>query len=234
MIFFGKMTTVKISTLLRKHKHNSIKKTVLITLLTIEVVIIFLDIIWSYYSFKSGIGTRLAQVAIAYHIVLLLGLVAAGVGLGFWVDRMIRQKRSVFHSPPKDGWTEAIMNLWGYELKGEEEATSGTDTATDLIPCILESFVLLDLPARRGRKPTFTLERWLPIAVKWENRDPIRDAYTLGELISEHLGTNLDGSPIVSEQTYYGTWRPRAIAEIQRRAKSKKQIASPKPRNENA
>ncbi|MBI5353961.1 MAG: hypothetical protein HZB50_15070 [Chloroflexi bacterium] len=222
---------MKISTFLRNQKHDPIKRTILMTLLMIEVVIIFLDISWSYYSFKSGIGTRLAQVAIAYHLVLLLGLVATGVGLGFWVDRMIRQKRSVFHSPPKDGWTEAIMNLWGYELKNEKEATSGTDSEPDFIPCPLESFVLLDLPARRGRKPTFTLERWLPIAVKWENRDPMRDAFTLGELISEHLGTNSDGSPIVSEQTYYGTWRPRAIAEIHRRAKSKKQTILPKSEN---
>jgi hypothetical protein len=86
---------------------------------------------------------------------------------------------------------------------------------------MLEPFVLLDLPTRRGRKPTFPLERWIPIALKWENRDPIRDAFTLGELIAEHLGTNSDGSPIVSEQTYYSVWRQRAINEIRQRAKSK-------------
>jgi len=38
--------------------------------------------------------------------------------------------------------------------------------------------------------------------------------FTLGELISEHLGTNSDGSPVVSEQTYYSTWRERALQEF--------------------
>ena len=113
------------------------------------------------------------------------------------------------------------MNLWGYELKSKEVTTLGIDSIPKPGPSMIEPFVLLDLPTRRGRKPTFTLERWVPIALKWENRDPMRDAFTLGELISEHLGTNSDGSPIVSEQTYYSVWRKRAIDEIRRRAKSK-------------
>ena len=114
------------------------------------------------------------------------------------------------------------MNLWRYEFRCEEEIVPGVDTISETNPSMIEPVVLLDLPTRRGRKPTFPLKRWLPIAVQWENRDPIRDAFTLGELISEHLGTNSDGSPIVSEQTYYSTWRPRAIAELRRLAKSKK------------
>ncbi len=50
----------------------------------------------------------------------------------------------------------------------------------------------------------------------------MRDAFTLPELISEFLGTNEDGSPVMSEQSYYKTWRPRALAELERRAKVKK------------
>ncbi len=114
------------------------------------------------------------------------------------------------------------MNLWGYELNVLEEVKTEIEKVPMPGPGGMEPFVLLDLPTRRGRKPTFPLERWLPIAAQWENRDPIRDAFTLGELISEHLGTNLDGSPIVSEQTYYSVWRQRAIDEIRRRAKTKK------------
>lgn len=119
------------------------------------------------------------------------------------------------------------MNLWGYDLI-EDPTPESAKTIPPPEPCIIEPFVLMDLPTRRGQKPTFPLERWLPIAAKWENRYPIRDAFTLGELISEHLGTNSDGSPIVSEQTYYSIWRPRAIEELRRRAKAR----SPSSRQE--
>ena len=213
---------MKISTLFRARKYGSLNKIILLVLLKIAIVMVFLEVAWSYHTFESELGTRLAQAAIAYHIVLLLGMGTVGIGLGYWVDRMICQRISIFRSPQKGSWTEAFMNLWGHELKIKEEMAPGIDTISTPEPSMIEPFVLLDLPTRRGRKPTFTLERWLPIALKWENRDPMRDAFTLGELISEHLGTNSDGSPIVSEQTYYSVWRKRAIDEIRRRAKSRK------------
>lgn len=213
---------MKISTLFRARKYGSLNKIILLVLLKIAIVMVFLEVTWSYHTFESELGTSLAQVAVAYHVVLLLGMGAVGIGLGYWVDRMICQRKSIFHSPQKGSWTEALMNLWGHELKSKEETAPDVNSIPKPEPSMIEPFVLLDLPTRRGRKPTFTLERWLPIALKWENRDPIRDAFTLGELISEHLGTNSDGSPIVSEQTYYSVWRKRAIDEIRKRAKSRK------------
>ena len=190
---------------------------ILIVLLKIALIGILLHITWSYHNLETGLGTAVAQVAIMYHVVLLMILVAVGIGLGLWIDRMIRLRSSIFHDPPKGSWTEAFMNLWGYELK---EKDANQIAAPE--PQMIEPFDLFTMPARRGRKPTFPLERWIPIAMKWENRDTIRDAFTLGELIAEHLGTNSDGSPIVSEQTYYSVWRQRAIDEIRRRAKAKK------------
>lgn len=202
-------------------KSALIKSALLLFFLLGACMVVFLDISWSYRTFASGMGTKLAQAVIAYHVVLLLGMVAVGIGLGHWVDRMIRQKKSIFNSPNKGSWTEVFMKLWRHESIGEENTPLEIDSVPEPNPDAPELFELLDLPARRGRKPTFPLDRWLPIAVQWENRDPIRDAFTLGELICEHLGTNSDGSPIVSEQTYYSTWRPRAIAEIRSRMKSK-------------
>lgn len=67
----------------------------------------------------------------------------------------------------------------------------------------------------------FPLEAWLPIAAIWENRDPIRDAFTLDDLIKEHLGENPNGSPIISKQVYYSTWRDLALEELDRRRKAK-------------
>jgi len=67
------------------------------------------------------------------------------------------------------------------------------------------------------RRPIFTLQDWMPVVEKWENRDRTRDTFTLAELIAEHFGTYPDGSPVVSTQTYYA-WRKRVLAE---RAKDK-------------
>lgn len=210
---------MKLYSLIRANKYGSPKKMILIVLLKIALIGILLHLTWSYDNLETGLGTAMAQVAIMYHVVLLMILVTVGVGLGLWIDRMIRLRNSIFHDPPKGSWTEAFMNLWGYELK-EKDANQIPTIAPE--PQMIEPFDLFTMPARRGRKPTFPLERWLPIAMKWENRDPMRDAFTLGELIAEHLGTNSDGSPIVSEQTYYSVWRQRAIDEIRRRAKAKK------------
>jgi len=144
-------------------KYGSLNKIILLVLLKIAIVAVFLNLTWSYHIFESELGTRLAQAAIAYHIVLLLGMGTVGIGLGHWVDHMIRQKRSVFRFPQKGSWTEAFMNLWGYELKSKEETAPGIDSIPKPGPSMIEPFVLLDLPTRRGRKPTFTLERWVPL-----------------------------------------------------------------------
>ena len=196
-------------------KHTTIKIMLLLVFHGSAFMIVFLDVRWFYRSFESNLERPLAQAAIAYHILLLAGLALTGIWLGHWVDRMIREKKSIFHRVEKGSWAEIILNLWGYVLNAEEKKQE--------VPA--DPLVLLDLPTRRGRKPVFTLDRWLPIAAQWENRDPIRDGFTLADLIADHLDTNADGSPIVSEQTYYNTWRPRAIAELRRRAQSKKPAA---------
>jgi len=213
---------MKLLTLLQGKINGSRKRlTLLIMFMSIVVAVIF-HTIWSYQNFESGLGTQVAEIAIAYHFVLLMGMMAVGVGMGHWIDQMIRQKKSIFRNPQKGGWAESFMNLWGYKLKVEDNEAQKNSPLPIPDPPMLEPFVLLDLPTRRGRKPTFPLERWIPIALKWENRDPIRDAFTLGELIADHLGTNSDGSPIVSEQTYYSVWRKRATDEIRRRGKPKR------------
>ncbi|MEW6085831.1 MAG: hypothetical protein AB1607_14665 [Chloroflexota bacterium] len=220
---------MKLLSLIRAKKYGSPKKVFLLALLKIALVGIFLHITWSYRSLETGLGAAVAQVAIMYHVVLLMILIAAGIGLGHWIDQLIRLKRSIFHHPQKGSWTEAFMNLWGYELKEKEAVQTPTIIPE---PQMIEPFDLFNMPARRGRKPTFPLERWIPIAMKWENRDPIRDAFTLGELIAELLGTNSDGSPIVSEQTYYSVWRQRAMDEIRRRAKAKRSARVQEPEKE--
>lgn len=199
--------------LLRSWKRGTFK-TIRLTffILTLAALIIKFTT-WFYENYKQGLGDNLARVAIAFHAVMFVSMVLIGLGLGYGVEWLILRRKFIFRDPQPDSLAEWIVILWGIELPPAQTETED--------PVASESVELeyLNRPTRRGRKPAFTLERWLPIAAKWENRDPMRDAFTLGELIAEHLGTNADGSPIVSEQTYYSLWRARAIEELKRRSK---------------
>ncbi len=192
--------------------------------LIVAAALAFLPAIWVYHTVYVGVGTEVAETTTAFHIVLILGLISTGIGVGVIADWMIRRRRFIFRDPQQGSWTETILGLWGYELQcalGQPEMPSLTDAVSD----VTTGAPVIDAPHRRGRKPTFPLARWLPIAQQWENRDTTRDAFTLGDVIAEHLGTNADGSPIVSEQAYYTTWRDRAIEELQRREQSRKKPA---------
>jgi len=197
--------------LLRTWKRGTFK-TIHLTLYILIVISLTVQFTsWFYENFKQGLGDPLAQVAIAYHAVLLLGMVLLGLGVGYGVEWLILNRKFIFRNARPDSLAEWLTILWGIE-------PSPPVIEAEPAPQDLQ---YLNLPTRRGRKPTFTLERWLPIAAKWENRDPMRDAFTLGELIADHLGTNPDGSPIVSEQTYYSLWRARAIEELKRRSQNR-------------
>ena len=223
---------MNLCTIFRSRKYGPIQKIILFLALVGTGVLVFWQVTWVYHNIQSDMGSKMAETSLADHIVILLVLTAAGFALAYLMDWMIRHQKSIFHSLHEGSWAELLVHLWGYELNYCPEPKNQTSTEVPFIPQ-LDSFELIDRPRRRGRKPTFPLERWLPIAVQWENRDPIRDAFTLGELISEHLGTNSDGSPVVSEQTYYSTWRERALKELQRRAQSKKSSGVSKPQQEN-
>lgn len=197
----------------RTWKRGTIKSLQLSLFILILAILIVKFTVWFYENYRQGLGYDLAQIAIAYHAVLFLGMLLLGLGLGYGVEWLVLQRKFMFYDSQPGSLAEWIVILWGIErppLKTEPEER-GEPEPLDL--------QYLNLPTRRGRKPTFTLERWLPIAAKWENRDPMRDAFTLAELIAGHLGTNPDGSPIVSEQTYYSLWRGRAIGELKRRSK---------------
>ncbi len=223
---------MSLGTIFRSKRYGPIKKTILLLSILATGVIAFWQVTSVYQKIQAGMGSEMAETSLADHIVILLALTAVGFSVGHQVDWAIRHQTSIFHSLHEASWAELIVHLWGYEVKYHPESTTQTEPEAPPIPT-LDSFELIDRPRRRGRKPTFPLERWLPIVVQWENRDPIRDAFTLGELICEHLGTNSDGSPVVSEQTYYSTWRERALQELQRRAQCRKSSGAPTMQDEN-
>ena len=212
---------MKKCTISRSRRYGPTKKAVLVLSLTGIAVVVTLPVFWAYEKVNLGVGTEAAQVTVAFQVFVLLVMTAVGVGLGYLVDWAIRRRRSIFRLPPEGGCAEALVRLWGYEMTCEEEVEYNIIPEINLFPTFDEVLNMVNRPKRRGRKPTFPLEAWLPIAAKWENRDPIRDAFTLEDLIRESLGENSDGSPIVSAQSYYSTWRDRAMEELQRRAEAK-------------
>jgi len=181
-------------------------------------------LVWMYNKIRMGFGMEAAQVGMALGIAVTLMWIMKGIKIGYKVDRAISEQASIFGAPEKGKLAKLLMGIWGYEMSCQEksEEMEAAPELDDLGLTHIEAMNLLDQPRRRGRRPDFTLERWLPITAKWETRDPIRDSFTLGELISEFLGTNPDGSPTMSEQSYYKTWRPRAIKELKRRARTQK------------
>lgn len=221
---------MKTCNILRKQRCRWAHKTLLLLALVVVAALAFLPGVWIYHAIHRDLGIGVAETTLAFDIVLTLGLMSAGIGMAVFADWMIRHRRFIFRYPQPGSWTEILLKVWGYELHSSTY-TLETSQHPQPQPEITAPSLPIDLPHRRGRKPTFPLERWLPIALQWENRDPIRDAFTLGELIAEHLGTNSDGSPVVSEQTYYSTWRDRAIEELQRRAQPRSKptgISAPK------
>ena len=211
---------MRIPVLFRRPRRCSIKKVSLLVSVVGVATVVISQIMWAYRNFESGLGTGIARTAIAYHMIVIGVMIVLGLRLGYEVERMISQEKFLFDCTKRGKWAERIMKLWGHDanVKGSNQFDGQplTEEAPSSDP--VEVPATWDIPTRRGRKPTFTLDRWMPVAVQWENRDTIRDGFTLAELICEHLGTNEDGSPIVSEQTYYSTWRPRAIEEMKRRA----------------
>ena len=184
-------------------------------------VVVILPVFWAYEKIRLGVGMEVAQVTIALQVFVLLVLTAIGVGLGYLTDWTIRQRKSIFRAPHEGSCAEALVRLWGYEINCVEDVGSNSIPEINLFPTFDEVLGMINRPKRRGRKPTFPLEAWLPIAAKWENRDTLRDAFTLEDLIRESLGENSDGSPIVSAQAYYSTWRERALEELKRQAEAK-------------
>ncbi len=212
---------MKNCTIFRSKRYGPTKKVMLALSLTSTGMVVTLPTVWAYQNIQLSLGLEAAQVTMAFHVSELLVMTTVGVGLGYLIDWAIRRRKSIFHAPKEGSCVEALVRLWGYEMICKEEVECKIIPEVNLFPTYNEVRKMSSRPKRRGRKPTFPLEAWLPIAAKWENRDPIRDAFTLEDLIRESLGENSDGSPIVSAQSYYSTWRERALEELQRRAEAK-------------
>ena len=226
---------MKKRTIFCSKKYSPTKKLILALFVIVAGVVVTLSMNWVYQKIQLGLGAEVAQVTIAFYVPILMVMIAAGVGLGILGDWVIRQRKFIFHDPAEGSFVAALIRWLGYEMVDLEEVEPQPIPDIRQLPIVEDDAEEVHRPKRRGRKPVFPLEAWLPIAAKWENRDPICDAFTLEDLIRDSLGKNSDGSPIVSAQSYYSTWRGRAMKELARREKAKKvarQSTADKPRNQ--
>jgi hypothetical protein len=193
----------------------------MLLLLIGAVLFVIFPLAWIFQKVERGLGQDAAQATLSFGCLLSLCIMFLGAIVGQYVDKAIRDQDDEQVRPP-GMWLKksvAFFKPARHEKIFREDPPQSEDH-TIIPPGDIPQ--IPERPPRRGRKPSFPLERWLPVAIKWESRDPIWDAFTLGELISEHIGTNSDGSPIISEQAYYSTWRNRALDELKRRAEEKK------------
>ncbi len=167
---------------------------------------------------KLGAGLEIAQITLTFTMILILGVVMAGMGLAYFMDRAIRNQNLIFHAPKPGGWVDALIRIWGFALVEKQPETLVPSSPVLNFPTN-EVLAILNKPRRRGRKPTYSIDRWKRVVFKWENRDTLRDTMTLAELLAEEFGTNADGSPKMTEQSYYD-WRNKVFAELKSEAEA--------------
>ncbi|MBK8821870.1 MAG: hypothetical protein IPN58_04450 [Anaerolineales bacterium] len=83
----------------------------------------------------------------------------------------------------------------------------------------------MDRPKRRGRPPTHSLDRWTRVVLAWENRDPYRNPMTLTEFLSQEFGTYADGTPCMSENSFYEN-RKKVFEELRKNAALQQETGS--------
>jgi hypothetical protein len=222
-----KWTPMKIEKIFNAERYGGSQRYVLLPPFLGTGVVVSRLLAWIYNKTQLAFGMEVAQVGIATGVLVMMLIIASGVKLASRIDQAIKDQRSIFSQTNRGRLAKLVMRLWGYEMDSPETVEDAEPEPNPMMEELgltyAEAMDLVQQTRKRGRRPDFTLEQWLPVTVKWETRDPIRDAFTLGELIIEFLGKNDDGSPIISEQSYYKTWRPRALAELERRAKAKKE-----------
>jgi hypothetical protein len=186
--------------------------------LIVSGAMLIISILWIYSRVHSSLGLEVAEVAVAFMSILILLLMGVGVRAGLRLDQLIRagdvEECVIYQS------FTPIRNLvlWlGYQEK-QPEAQAQTQPVSQNTEDLL---ALMEKPRKRGRAPTYPLDKWTRVVVAWEKRDRVRNPITLNEFLCEHFGRQADGSPGMSENSFYDN-RKRVLAELKRQAAEKK------------
>jgi hypothetical protein len=199
-------------------KYSPARKRLLYLILIGIGFIVFLPTFWVHQGLKSGVGLHLAQISMSFAMVILLGLVLAGMGLGYLIDITIRRQGFFNQSLSRASWVSVLIKAWGFDLIDKESEFPSIPILVHSLE-VDDTLAILSKPRKRGRRPSYPIDRWKRVVLKWENRDTHRSMMTLTELLAEEFGTNADGSPKISEQTYY-SWRNKVFAEMKKEAEA--------------
>lgn len=228
--------------LIRK-EYGRVQKRVLYGLLGASLLWVGYALFWFYEKLRHIASIEVAQLAFAFSFVFVLVLIGTGIRLGYRLDKMIQHDRMPLHTAASARLLKFVFRVWQHERKYplikkaepesvpkeaflEEDQPDAMATLEEVRAYILaeeqEKPPSSSKPEqrRRGRRPTFPVGRWIPVALKWESHDPLWDGYSLADVISEYLGVAADGSPILTEQVYHKKWRDAALEEAKRMVKN--------------
>ena len=208
-----------IHTLYRSRKYSPGNNVILSLILIVLTVIVFLPITWVYHNTEHILGLEFAQISLTFATILFMAMILTGMGLAHFISNAIRRRNFIFRAPKPGSWAVALIKGWGFELIEESQEKHET-SMPDRIFELDQVSAILNKPRRRGRRPTYTLDRWRRIALKWENRDTLRDTMTLVDLLAEEFGSHPDGSPKITVATYY-CWRDKVLEEARNTNDSK-------------
>lgn len=173
---------------------------------------------WIFHKVYYRLGMELAEVTVAIVSIFILMLIMVGLRTGLSVDRFLRRRR---HETCKIYQTfrqvRYFLSWLGYEdLQTERPAVTGVENQSPE-----EVLALIDRPIRRGRTPTYSLDRWTKVVLAWERRDTWRNPITLSEFLAGEFGTYADGSPRISDSRFYEV-RKIILKDLRRKTGQKK------------
>ena len=190
--------------------HPRLRKVLLFALLTGGIAV-FVSMLWLFQRIDSSLGHDLAEVAVALISVLVMALVVIGMRVGLSVDRYVRLRRlEKFRIYQSSHQVRHLCSMLGYGV---------APSVMEPEPDGAELLALIERPKRRGRPPTYDIDRWKKVVLAWENRDPLRNSLTLAEFLAEQFGVYADGSPRMSENSYYD-WRKKVVEDARKSTES--------------
>jgi hypothetical protein len=202
----------------RTRRQHPLSKPSLSLVLIVSGGVLYLALTWVYDKLDLSFGIQSAQVAVAILTILVLFLILVGIHLGIGLSRLLRQHgpgvRKLYRSHASARY---VIEFLGYGPDAVEAESNATSVLSG--PNSGELLAVMERPRRRGRPPTYSLDRWKKVVLAWENRDVLRNPMTLEEFLSEEFGVHPDGSPRVSENSFYD-WRKRVFKEIRKEAEA--------------
>ena len=180
--------------------------------LLVSSIGIFFSVTWIYHQVHHSLGLEIADVVVAFLVILILRLIIMGFKAGFRAKRALRQRRLLALRIYRFlKWSKTFRTCWEYI--GPQAAAEKNLSPTKQV--VTEITVASDRPPKRGRPPTYSIDRWIKVVSAWENRDLWHNPITLDEFLSQEFGTCVDGSPKISKKTYYD-WQKKVHKEVRK------------------